>query len=106
MNMTAFIVIKNTQVDNEGFANDQEIIMASVHVYKEGRHGSTRWANLAAFSEATDLFRMRKIPYLNIRPGMVILCDGDTFEILSVENIKGRGLYLEILAKKVNSIHG
>jgi hypothetical protein len=32
---------------------------------------------------------------------MVLVCDGDRFEITSVENVKGRGMYLEVLAKEV-----
>jgi hypothetical protein len=31
----------------------------------------------------------------------VILCGDDRFEITSVEDVKGRGMYLEVLAKKV-----
>lgn len=32
---------------------------------------------------------------------MRILCDGDTFEITSVENVKGKGMYLEVLGQEV-----
>jgi hypothetical protein len=31
----------------------------------------------------------------------VILCGDDRFEITSVEDVKGRAMYLEVLAKKV-----
>ena len=87
--------------DAEGFTSEQEVTLASLRVYREGRHGSERWANLAAFSEATDLFRFRRIPDLTVNTSHTIVCDGERFEIVSVEDVKGRGMYTEVLAKKV-----
>ena len=94
------------QKDSEGFVSELETTLASVGVYREGRHGSERWANLAAFSEATDLFRFRVIPGLAVTTEHVIVCDGDRFEITSVEDVKGRGMYIEALARKVVPTHG
>jgi head-tail adaptor len=53
------------------------------------------------FSEATDLFRFRVIPDLDITTQMALLCGEKRFEITSVEDVKGRGMYVEILAKEV-----
>ena len=98
--MNAFIdlVKKEVSVDAEGFKSEKEVTLASVRAYREGRHGSERWANMAAFSEATDLFRFRVIPGVS-----ALLCDGDRFEITSVEDVKGRGMYLEVMAKVVKA---
>ena len=66
--MTSFIdigIFKNVK-DEEGFANSVYEAVASVRGYREGRHGSQKWANLAAFSEATDMFRIRFIPGVEI----------------------------------------
>ena len=94
-------IVKTKQVkDSEGFATTQDEVLASVRVYREGRHGSQRWANLAAFSEATDLFRFRCIPELTVTTDHFLICDGERFNITSVENVKGRGMYIEVLAKK------
>ena len=87
--------------DSEGFAHSEDVVLADIRVYWEGRHGSQRWANLAAFSEATDLFRFRTIPGVTVTTDCFILCDGDRFDIISVEDVKGKGMYTEILAKKV-----
>lgn len=87
--------------DAEGFATKTDQVLAAVHAYREGRHGSQKWVNRAAFSEATDLFRFRAIPGLAVTTAHVILCGDDRFEITSVEDVKGRGMYLEVLAKKV-----
>ena len=59
-----------------------------------------RWANLAAFSEATDLFRFRCIPDLTVTADQFLICDDCRYDIVSVEDVKGCGMYIEVLAKK------
>ncbi len=102
-NMNTFIdIIKATiDTDADGFKVTTDEILASVRAYREGRHGSERWANCAAFTDATDLFRFRCIPDLKITTDMVITCADGWFEITSVEDVKGRGMYIEVLAKEV-----
>lgn len=101
--MNKFIEITQKQItlDDEGFQTETDVVLARVRAYREGRHGSEKWANRAAFSEATDLFRFRAIPGVKISTDMRILCDGSAFEITSVEDVKGRGMYVEALAKEV-----
>ena len=106
MNGFADIVATKRVKDSEGFSTTVDEVLASVRVYREGRHGSQRWANLAAFSEATDLFRFRTIPDLKITTDHFILCNDERFNIISVEDIKGRGMYTEVLAKKVVASRG
>lgn len=106
MNGFADIVITRRVKDGEGFSATVDEVLASVRVYREGRHGSQRWANLAVFSEATDLFRFRTIPSVTVTTDCFLLCDGDRFDITSVENVKGRGMYTEVLAKKVVASSG
>ena len=101
MNTPIFIAREVVTKDAEGFATKADQVLVSVFAYREGRHGSQKWVNRAAFSEATDLFRFRFIPGLAVITAHVILCDDDRFEITSVEDVKGRGMYLEVLAKKV-----
>lgn len=76
-------------------------MLAEVRAYHEARHGSERWANRAAFSEATDLFRFRAIPGVEVSTKLFLICEGCRYDITSVEDVKGRGMYVEILAKKV-----
>lgn len=101
MNTQIQITQKRVALDDEGFQTEFDVVVATVRAYREGRHGSEKWANRAAFSEATDLFRFRTIPDLNITTDMRILCDNSVFEITSVEDVKGRGMYIEALAKEV-----
>lgn len=106
MNRMADIIDRVRGKDAEGFPHEDDIVVAHIRVYHEGRHGSERWANLAAFSEATDLFRFRIIPGLTITTSHFIRCDGDYFNIVSVEDVRGRGMYVEVHATKVVESHG
>ena len=100
MNGFADIVETRQIKDSEGFTHSEDEVLTSVRVYREGRHGSQRWANLAAFSEATDLFHFQFIPGLTVTTDHFLICDGERFNIISVENVKGRGMYIEVLAKR------
>lgn len=106
MNTFIDIMEQRKVLDDDGFSSMQDIVVASVRAYREGRHGSERWANMAAFSETTDLFRFRSIPGLTVTTAMSLVCDGERFQITSVENVRGRGMYLEIMAKAVNPSSG
>ena len=106
MNVRISIAEETVIKDAEGFATKTDNILASLHTYREGRHGSQKWVNRAAFSEATDLFRFRTIPGLTVTTEHVILCDGERYEITSVEDVKGRGMYIEALAERIEAAHG
>lgn len=101
--MNTFIDIISTEPvkDDEGFVNTGDTVLASVRAYKEDRHGNEKWANRAAFSTATALFRFRKMPDLIVTISLYITCADGRFRILSVEDVKGRGMYVEALAEKI-----
>lgn len=101
MNTQIQITQKQITLDDEGFQTESNVVVATVRAYREGRHGSEKWANRAAFSEATDLFRFRTIPGVKISTDMRLLCGDSVFEITSVEDVKGRGMYIEVLCKEV-----
>lgn len=56
MNTRIEILGKEILTDDEGFKIEKSKSVAKVRAYREGRHGSERWANMAVFSTATDLF--------------------------------------------------
>ena len=101
--MNTFIDIINTVPikDEEGFAKKGDNILASVRAYKEDRHGSERWTNMASFSTASSLFRFRKISGLKVTIEMVIACEDGRYQILSVEDVRSRGMYVEVLAERL-----
>ena len=103
--INAFIDIVSTAhtTDAAGFGSETDTVLASVRAYREERHGSEQWANRAAFSSATTLFRFRKIPNMAVTTEHFILCEGQRFNIISVEDVKGRGMYVEVLAESVTA---
>ena len=106
--MNGFLTIlrKEYTTDAEGFKKEIEDIVVQVRCYREGRHGSYRWANLAAFSEATDIFRFRRVPHLHFSTDYILVYNGERFKPLSVEDVKSRGMYVEVLAKRVVNTNG
>jgi len=101
MNTFIDIVERVTIKDSEGFSTEVDNIVASIRAYREGRHGNEKWANRATFSEASDLFRFRCLPGITVTTAMLVVCENTRFEITSVEDVKGRGMYIEVLAKEV-----
>lgn len=103
--MNTFIDLISTQPrnDSEGFSSGSDTILASVWAYKEDRHGSERWANRSVFSDATALFRFRTVPAIPITTNLVIVCVDGRYSIIGVEDVSGRGMYVEVLAEKVNA---
>lgn len=106
--MTGFLKIIEVEhtTDAEGFAVNTDKVIATVRAYREGRHGSQWWVNMSAFTDATDLFRIRAIPGLEVTPDHVLEWDGERFQITSVESVKGRGLYVDMMAKKATPTKG
>ena len=101
--MNSFVDIITTEPikDSEGFVSTGDNILASVCAYKEDRRGTSRWANMAAFSTATTLFRFRCLPGIEVTTSLYIVCAGGRYRIVSVENVRERGMYLEVLAEKI-----
>lgn len=106
MNKKAQLCEEISVIDSEGFNKKTVAVLAEMRVFVEGRHGSERWANLAAFSEATELFRFRRLSNIEITTKQYIIFNCKRYDILSVENVKGRGMYLEVLAKKAEASNG
>jgi head-tail adaptor len=106
MNVFIDIVSSEPVKDAEGFVTTGDVILASVRAYKEDRHGNEKWANRAAFSTATSLFRFRKIPGLVITTAMYIISNDERYNIVSVEDVKGRGMYVEALTINIFSAEG
>lgn len=45
-------------------------------------------------------------PGVEVSTKLFLLCEGCRYDITSVEDVKGRGMYVEILAKKVVAANG
>ena len=95
------IVAVIPQKDSAGFATKTDTILAEIRAYVETRHGSKGWANRAAFTNATALFRFRKIPGVEVNTTHTILWKEERYKAVSVEDVRNRGMYTEILAEVV-----
>ena len=98
--MNSFIDIISTEPikDADGFVTKGETVIASVRAYLEQKNSTEKWRNMAQDSEVNALFRIRVIPNIDITNHHIISCDGKRYNIYSVENIRNRSMYLEILA--------
>lgn len=103
--MNSFIDIVRTKQskDADGFATSVDTVIASVRAYKEERHGTKMWANRAAFSDASCLFRFRVIPGVTVTDKMVIICAETRYRILSAEDVRDRGMYIECLCERLEA---
>ncbi len=104
MNTTIDIISTELVKDAEGFVTTGDHILASVKAYKETRNTSARWERIisnAAFSSVTAMFRFRKIPGLTVDTTLFISDADGRYNILSAEDVRGRGMYVEVLAEKL-----
>ena len=93
------IVSITSAKDTEGFAIPGDNVLANVRAYFEQKNNTEKWRNNAAFAEATVLFRFRAIPGLIVDATMVIIHNGKRYNIISSEDVKGRGMYIEVFGK-------
>jgi head-tail adaptor len=100
--MNSFIEIISTipQKDAEGFAVAGDTVVANVRAYFEPKNSTEKWRSNAAFAEASALFRFRAIPGVMIDSTLFILHNGERYRIVSAEDVRGRGMYIEVLAAK------
>jgi head-tail adaptor len=103
--LNSFIEIIGTTPakDAEGFATISDTVLASVRAYFEPKNGTEKWRNSAVFAEADALFRFRCIPGVTVDTTHIIICNGVRYNILSAEDVRGRGMYVEVIAKAVDS---
>lgn len=102
--LNSFIDIISTEPvkDADGFASHSDTVLASVRAYFEQKNSTEKWRNITQGSEVNALFRLRIIPGLELNRQHIIVCEGMRYNIYSVENIKSRGMYLEVLAVSVD----
>jgi len=96
------IVTATTAKDAEGFSTPGDIVLANVRAYFEPKNSTEKWRNNAVFAEANALFRFRSIPGVVIDTTMFIICGSERYNIISVEDVRGRGMYKEVLGKAVS----
>ena len=98
--MNSFIDIISAEPvkDADGFVNHGDTVLASVRAYFEQKNSTEKWRNMSQSSEVNALFRLRVVPDLELNNRHIIAYEGKRYNIFSVENVKGRGMYIEVLA--------
>ena len=104
--MRHFIEIISAEPDKDsmGFAKQGETVLIKVRAQKETRTGNESRRNNATFSTVGTTFRFRTIPGVTVTPAMFITCEGERFNIISVNNV--RGMYLDCVCEKVEPSKG
>ena len=99
MNGFADIVETRQVKDSEGFTHSEDEVLASVRVYREGRHAvSAGRTSPHSAKRPTCPLSVYSGADGHYRP--LLICDDGCYDIVSVEDVKGRGMYIEVLAKK------
>jgi len=99
MNVPIIICKKQYLKDKDGFTVPREEPIASVRAYFEPKNTTEKWSNRAVLKEASALFRFRYFPDMRIDTAMVIDCLGERYNIVSVENVRQKNMYYEVVGK-------
>ena len=87
--------------DSEGFVSTGDTVVANVRAYFEPKNSTEKWRNNAAFAQASALFRFRAIPGVVVDAKLCIIHAGERYRIISAEDVRGRGMYVEALAERL-----
>jgi len=101
--MTKFcsLVEVNHTKDSDGFQADSENVLARVRCFHKNRSGREGDKNDTGVGYVTDIFRIRRIPGVRIGMNHVIVCDGERYNIVSIVDANGHGMYYELNTQKV-----
>lgn len=99
INTPIYILSLTHGKDKDGFAVTSENVLACVRAYKEDKNSTEKWSNRAVLKDASALFRFRFIPGVQITTDMVIDCCDGRYNITSVENVRGRNMYYEVIGR-------
>lgn len=94
------IVSKEPIKDAEGFVTSEYSVLARVKAYFEQKNSTEKWVNMAQNNNVNALFRLRYIPGLQVTTEHFIFCNDRCYDIYSVEDVKNKHMYLEILASE------
>ena len=104
MNTTIDIITTEPYKDAEGFVTRGDRILATVKSYKETRNTTARWERIigsAAFANVAAFFRFRKISGLDVKASHFIADSEGRYNIVSAEDVRGKGMYVEALCERL-----
>ncbi len=106
MNKKIYISVLENITDQDGFTSQQFKRLKETRAIVEEKHLNEKWSNYAAFADAEILFQLRVIPNFNVEIDHYVEYQDQVYNIINVENVKGRNMYIEILAKRCDASYG
>ena len=97
---------QGTEIDDEGIEVNKWSIVNELWCSVENRSGSQKWGEGRYDSEVTTLFTYWWVPGVEITPAMRLRYRGDPYDIISVDNIRGENIEVEIRASKKDRAQG
>ena len=85
--------------DRDGFPTESDELIACVRARVETRNATEKWSNRAVLRDASAVFTFRRIPHIDLTTDMAIVCGADRYNIVSVENVRNRNLYTQVVAR-------
>ena len=106
MNKNAQLCILQNTIDSEGFSGHSVVVLENIRVFVEAKHGSERWANLAAFSELLTYLDSERYLILSLILS-ITLCLTDLNMTFYQSRMSKEGIcMLRCLLKKVEASNG
>ena len=87
--------------DHEGFVSRDDVIIADIRAYKEIKSATEKAMNMAQYATSTVLFQFRRIPKVEVNTANIISDADGRYNIISVDTISSRGLYVSCVAEKI-----
>jgi SPP1 family predicted phage head-tail adaptor len=98
MNMRIEIILPTSVTDSEGFSAVNDVVVANVRAAREEKLSEAA-VNSATAAVSKTVFTMRKIPNVDITTDNIIVCCDRRYNIISVDNCKGHGMYVTVTAE-------
>ena len=99
-NTTIDIISTAPTKDSEGFVTQGDTVLASVRAFKEIKSATEKSANMTTFSTETVSYKFRRIPNVNVSTSHIISEADNRYNILSVDTLSSRGMYITVIAEK------
>ena len=100
-NTTIDIISTAPTKDSEGFVTKGDTVLGSVRAFKEIKSVTEKSANMSTFSTETVSFKFRQIPNVEISTSNIIVEADSHYNILSVDTLSSRGMYVTVIAEKI-----
>lgn len=85
--------------DREGFPTYSDTTVADVLCRMEVKNATEKWTLRADLRDANAIITFRAIPGVTVTRFMLVRIGDDLYEITNVENVRGRGMYIQLIVR-------